>query len=146
MKINNSFSYLFFISFFLNLFWEVSHSFLYDWNIFPLENNVYFYVPKILMASLGDAIFLVLIFFIISVINRNIKWINKPRQKDYLYLVLFGLAFAILIELRAKFFNLWTYNHYMPTLFGIGISPLIQLFITGILSLIILKRFSKVKD
>ena len=145
MKFNSYVSYLFFITFFLNLFWEVLHSSLYNWNIFPLENNVYFYIQKILMASLGDAIFLSLIFLIVSAINKNTKWIKFPKQRDYSYIILLGLIFAILIELRAKFFNLWTYNQYMPTLFGIGISPLIQLATTGILSLIILKKFLRVK-
>ena len=76
------------------------------------------------------------IFLIISIKNKNINWINTPTKKDYLALVLLGLIIASIIEIINLNLGRWDYTSAMPTIFGIGISPLIQLATTTILSLV----------
>lgn len=131
---------LFICSYLLNLLWEVVHSLLYNWNQFPLENNIYFYIPKILKATLGDAFIVSIIFAINSLFRKKIEWICLIKKIDYLVFILFGLIFAILIELRALTLGLWSYSQYMPTILGIGLTPLIQLSITGIIALFLTSR------
>lgn len=128
------------ISFFLNLIWEISHSVLYDWNASPLENSVYFYVPRILMASLGDIVYILIIFLLVSAFNGDLFWIYSLKYSDYLLLIAFGITFAIFIEIKASVLNLWSYNQSMPTILGIGITPLIQLAITSILAVLIVNK------
>ena len=129
------------ISFFLNLFWEILHSLLYDWNILPHENNVYFFIPIILFATLGDVFYILIIFLLWSVVKKNVSWIYLPKGIDYIALSFFGIIFALFIEIKAKFLNLWQYNQYMPQIFGIGITPLIQLAVTSSLSLLIVNYY-----
>ena len=132
---------LFFIlAFSLNLAWEVSHSFLYDWSKLPLHNDIYFYIPKILYSTLGDLIFLTLIFAVISIKSGNLEWMNNPGKADYFKIIFLGLIIAIFIEVRAMLFQKWAYNELMPTIFGIGITPLIQLALTGIFILWMIKK------
>jgi len=46
-----------------------------------------------------------------------------------------GTIVAAMIEYRAIFYyHRWLYKKAMPTLFGIGISPMVQLSITGLLA------------
>ena len=139
-KIWKIFLIIFILAFFLNLLWEVSHSLLYDWNTLPLENIVSYCVPKILKSTLGDGFYITLIFIINSLFRKNLKWINKPKKIDYVILIILGVIFAIFIEIKAKIFNLWAYNQYMPTIFGIGLTPLIQLAIVSILVLLIISK------
>ncbi|MEK6934699.1 MAG: hypothetical protein AABW46_02365 [Nanoarchaeota archaeon] len=124
------------IAFFLNLFWEISHSLLYNWNNLPLQNNIYYYIPKILWASLVDA-------FYVFVILLLLIWSKKIKNKDYVITFSVGLFIAFVIEIRALYLELWSYNQYMPTFFGIGVTPLLQLATTGVITLYILKKIYK---
>ena len=126
--------------FLLNLTWEVAHSSLYDWNKFPLENNVYSYIPKIIISGIGDLFLISIIIVIISLKNKNISWVKKPSKLDYLLLTLLSIVFAIGIELREQSQDKWFYADAMPALFGIGISPLLQLAITSLLALWLIRK------
>lgn len=120
------------IVFILNLIWEFSHHFLY---ISHLE------IPKFLLlffASFADVIIISIIFLIVSLKNKNLDWIKKPAKLDYLLIIILGLLVAIFIELGALKLGQWAYTEIMPTIFGIGLTPLVQLFVTAILSILLL--------
>lgn len=128
------------ISFFLNLLWEVAQSPLYDWNALPLQNNVRFIIPKILLCTLGDVMYIFIMLLLISLFRKGFLWVMKPGKVDYIALVTLGIVFAVFIEIKAKVLRLWSYNSYMPLVFGIGLTPLIQLAITSMLSLFIANK------
>ena len=123
--------------FLFSIVWEFSHSALYDWNKPPIKGN---YLKSISSSIIGDVIFLSLIFLIIAIINKNLSWIMDPRAMDFVWVAIFGILFAVLIELRAISESKWSYTAAMPTIFGIGLTPLIQLAITGALSLFLVKK------
>ena len=118
------------LSFLLNLLWEVSHSMLYQWNPTFAE-----YIPAILKASFIDFLILSAIFIAISLKNKNLAWINKPSKFNYILIVAATTIIAIFIEFEALQEGRWSYNQFMPTILGIGISPLIQLTLTMLLAL-----------
>jgi len=62
-----------------------------------------------------------------------------------IYLFAFvGVVIAAIIEFDALYLrHKWHYNALMPTVLGLGISPLLQLSITGILNVLIVKRLLK---
>jgi len=113
----------------LNLIWEFSHYRLY------VDLSGISPVPHLLLASFTDMIILTVIFSAISLKNKNLEWIQKPSRLDYVLIVVFGILVATFIELRALRIERWAYQELMPTIFGIGLSPLLQLFVTGIVSL-----------
>lgn len=128
------------LAFSVNLVWEVSHSVLYDWNKAPLHNDAYFYISRILFSTFGDLLFLTMIFAAVSLRNVNIKWIENPKKEDYLKIATLGFVISFLVEKRAEILHLWSYNSLMPVIFGIGITPLIQLALTGIFVAWLLQR------
>lgn len=134
------FAAVFGVSFFLNLFWEVLHSALYNWNIPPLINSVGYYIPRILQSTLGDAVMISIIFFANALISRDIFWFLHPQAKNFALLIVLGIGFALFIELRAMAENRWSYSEYMPLLFGVGLTPLVQLAITSIFTVCIVKK------
>jgi hypothetical protein len=126
---------LFFV---LSLVWEVAHSVLYDWNKKPLENSLKFKSLRLSKSVLGDVMILTVMFLIVSGIVRSLTWINSPGVLEYSLIIVMGLAVAVFIEMR----NLgvaWNYNSLMPTVFGIGLSPLVQLALTFLISMWIVK-------
>tara|TARA_Y100000310_G_C20651084_1_gene799505 strand:+ start:1055 stop:1483 length:429 start_codon:yes stop_codon:yes gene_type:complete len=130
---------IFIISFVLNAIWELLHYQLY----FDLSGVSKY--PHLLLATFTDAIIITIIFIIISFKNKdkNLKWINKPKKLDYIIMIISGLIVAIFIELRALRIERWAYKPIMPTILGIGLSPLLQLATTGILTILILTFLNK---
>jgi len=110
-----------------NLIWEFSHYGLYvDLTGIPSTFHL-------IIASFTDLI------LIISVFRKGINWIEKPKKSDYFIIVLFGIIIATIIEIYSLSIGRWAYTDLMPTIFEIGISPLIQLFTTAIISLLLTK-------
>ena len=120
----------------MNLVWEFSHSGLYN-DLTGISSTLH-----LILASFGDLLFVFLIFALVSFINRSIKWAKNPDKKDYLLITIFGLVMATLIEVVNLNLGRWSYTQSMPTIFTIGLSPLLQLATTGILSLIIFRKFN----
>lgn len=124
--------------FFLNFFWEILHGiFLY----MPHWGGTEAYVPLILRASLGDAMYLLIVFFIGALLWRSIQWVSPMTLSKYLYVISIGIVLAVSIEVRAVyFFHQWEYSDLMPTILGIGISPLVQLATTGLIAALLVRR------
>jgi len=126
------------VAFFLNLLWEVLHSMLYDWNAPPLVNDIYRFIPRITgFATLLDAVWIACILLINAARAGGFDWIYEPGAADYATVAACGVASAVLIELAAIRFNMWHYHQRMPLVFGMGLTPLVQLALTGCASLYI---------
>ncbi len=131
---------LFCSAFLLNFLWEAIHgAFLYE----GLEKMISVeYVPLILYAATVDSVLIVFMWGLSTLALKDVNLFKTKLAFSWVLFISLGLLFAIFIEVRAVFFeNRWEYSSLMPTIFGIGISPLIQLVITGILAIKIANLF-----
>ena len=112
----------------LNIVWEFSHYRLYV-DLTGIPSTIH-----LILASLADLFLVFFIFSINSILNKSINWIEKPRRRDYFIIILLGILIATIIEVYSVSNNRWNYTELMPTIFGVGVSPLIQLFSTAIIS------------
>lgn len=127
---------LFFICvFILNILWEFSHYRLYN-DLSAITGNMH-----LILASLTDVVWVGLVYFFVGVFIRNLNWIDKPSRKSYLLFIIGALLLASMVEIVNLNLGRWSYTESMPVIFGIGISPLLQLAVTGALSVFISKRF-----
>ncbi len=126
-----------FIVLILNLIWEFSHYKLYI-DLTGIPSTLH-----LIIASFADLFLIAFIFLSISLFRKTINWIEKPKKLDYFIIILFGLLIVIAIEIYSLSKGRWAYTELMPTILGIGLSPLIQLFTTAILSLIIFRTINK---
>ena len=104
----------------LNLIWEFSHYRLY----FDLTG-----IPStfhLIIASFTDVLLIFFIFAIVSLYRKNLTWIEKPKKLDYGIIVFLGILIASSIEVYSTTNNRWAYTDAMPTILGIGLSPLLQ--------------------
>jgi len=70
------------LGFFFNLLWEVSHSLLYDWDVPPLINNIYVYIPRIIFFATGFDAFWIFTFILWnSLLRLNFKWIWSQKNE-----------------------------------------------------------------
>jgi|SRR3989338_7429256 len=117
----------------LNIIWEFSHYRLYiDLTGIPPTLHL-------IIASFTDLLLISLIFLINSFYKKDINWIEKPKKSDYTLIVISGIIIAIIIEIYSTTNKRWAYTEAMPVIFGVGLSPLIQLFTTAIISLLLIK-------
>lgn len=150
-------------AFLLNFLWEFLHgAFLYEGiGILPSTS----YVPLILYATFVDAVLIVVMWMLTTLIFRDVSWTiaedlspssnsrrqtggetnvvcySEKRSAPWSFFIFLGFLFAVLIEIRAVFFqHRWVYSSLMPTIFGIGLSPLVQLVLTGIISVTLARR------
>lgn len=130
---------LFVFAYLLNFFWESFHSvFLYEGHNF----NAAKYVFMVGYVSIIDGLLILGSYFLISFLWRDFFWIKEKNIKPFTLFIIINLIVALIIEYRALFIlEKWSYNDLMPTIFGIGLSPLVQLSITGIIAVWFTGRF-----
>jgi len=120
----------------LSIVWEFSH--------YPLYNDLSSITgpTHLIIASFGDLLWISLIFSIISLFNHGVTWIQRPKKLDYFFIILLSLIIAISIEIINVYYLFrWEYLEAMPLVLGIGLSPLIQLFTTSLIGLLIYRKF-----
>lgn len=77
------------------------------------------------LFSLGDAGLTLTIYGVGVVAARHLA--NMTRAKFYLLHAALGAVVAVVVELVAKRFDLWSYSERMPVLVGLGLVPILQL-------------------
>lgn len=120
---------IFLFSYLTNFSWEAFHAvYLYAAHNVPAD----VYVPMLHYVSTIDGG---------ERFYGSFLWITAIKGKAGTTFFLLGLVIAVIIEYRAVYiYERWSYNPKMPTIFGIGVSPLLQLSITGLFSLWIVGR------
>lgn len=119
-------------SYLLNFVWESFHSiFLYTGMNFDAKR----YVFMINYVSIVDCFVILGIYVFVGIIWKEMFWLRKMNRMHGYAVFIAGILIAAVIEYRnVIMLKVWNYNQFMPTMFGIGISPLFQLSITGLLA------------
>jgi len=121
------------VSFLTNFFWESLHGLLYKANPGMAAED---YVPKILLAAVMDTFGIIILYCLTAIVFRT--WFWKLGLYNGLFFSLSSLAVAYIVESIALFeLHLWQYRPSMPLVFGIGLSPLLQLSLTGLFSVFV---------
>ena len=125
-------------AFVLNFVWEITHgAFLFENHNFDAA----FYVPHLAHMAFKDSIIIIAIYLIMVIFSKNLLWIKCMNRKHIISSLFIGLIIAAFIEYRAVYIaELWSYSSHMPLIFGIGLSPLLQLGTTMVLAIWITKR------
>lgn len=115
---------LLFITFFLNLLYELLHSLLYTT---CLEARLPKYVYLILKAAIFDAFAIAIIYYM--------------TQGSIILFAVFCIMFAYFWEWYSLKKKKWEYSSSMPVILGVGMTPLFQLALTGLASLYFVINF-----
>lgn len=114
------------LSFILNFAWEVLQGPLYNGFTFSFSH-----IAFCGLASVADAVMVMLIYFSFAVIYKNPLWIKHINFQRTIMLVLVGGIGAILSEMRHLSLGNWSYAASMPLLpfAHAGVSPTLQFII-----------------
>ena len=121
---------IFLTSLYLNLFYEVLHSDLYKT---CRQASFKKYAYLMVKACVFDGLAITAIYYLSYLIFKN-----QNIFENYFQLIFFSvisLFFAYFWEIYSIKAGKWEYSKNMPLIFGVGLTPLLQLFLTGILSI-----------
>jgi hypothetical protein len=123
---------VFLSSYLFNFVWESLHAvFLYEGHDF----NAKIYVLMVSYVSAIDGFLILGIYLFVAALWRDMAWIRNMNAKQISMVLITGLMVAGAIEYRRVFVaKTWSYTQLMPTIFGLGVSPLLQLSLTGLLA------------
>ncbi len=137
-KISLQIIIIFLIAFSLNFIWESYHSILFYTCCTEMPSPEHLRLMS--YVSTIDALLILLGYFIIS-LKSGFSWPNNRNKNNYITFSVIVFIFALWIEYRGVYIlKKCSYNELMPILFGFGLSPLIQLITTGLLTFFISKR------
>lgn len=119
---------VFAVAFVLNFVWEKLHMRLYNIAAIPTE-------PWLILmrATFWDATMITSVYLFID---------TSSRAKRNILSALICLGMAIFIEQRAMVEGRWEYLPTMPIVFGMGLSPLIQLPLLAVVTYEIVRKIT----
>ena len=89
----------------------------------------------LLYVSSVDSLIVIGLYIGIGAMWMNLFWIKIFMKRQLFVFAGIGALIATIIEILSLFYyHSWVYKKLMPTVFGIGLSPLVQLSITGLLA------------
>ena len=100
-----------------------------------------------LRASAGDALYLFAIYILGGFFFKDFFWIRALSFRMCAFTISLGVLFAIGIEYKGLYLlSKWSYAKAMPTVFGLGISPLAELAVTGLATFFIVGFLARLSD
>jgi len=120
---------IFLAGFLINLLYETAHSLLYKT---CLEMPAQKYVPLIIRASLYDGIWIVVIYLMTYLFFNNENIFSNYFQMTAFAII--SIISAYLWELYSIKNKRWEYSSKMPLIFGAGLTPTFEIFLTGLAS------------
>lgn len=130
--------YLLVVAFVLNFLWELLQYPLYKQ---PGENADHIIFCG--LASIADAIMVLLIYLGLAVIYNNIFWIKNLNFRRAITVILLGGIGAVLAEMRHLAAGSWAYNDSMPVIpyTNTGLVPVLQFMVLPLV-IFLLSRYS----
>jgi len=131
------------VGFVLNLIWELSHGPLYKGFKYDLSH-----ISLITLSSITDMLTLLLLFLVLSLVFKNVYWIEQLSFFNVLILMLVGGLSASLVEIWHINRGDWLYGESMPLIpiVKAGVSPVLQFTILPLVIFITSKNLMSKTD
>jgi hypothetical protein len=117
---------LFVFGFLLNMVWEIWHSQLYTT---CLKQEWTKNVRLLTIMSLKDAFFIVLFYLVTVLLFGSYDIFSNSLQ--LVVFVFISLSFSFVDEKISIKKKRWEYAPAMPTIWGVGVTPLLEIAVTG---------------
>ncbi len=127
---------IFVVSFLLNVIWEFSHCLLYK-TCWKMKWRAL--TGLLLKMSVKDGVWISIFYLISYMMFGSLNPLDNWMQ----VWVFAGIAliFAFIDETISVNMNRWEYGPKMPLVYGVGLTPLLELAVTGILVFVIVASF-----
>lgn len=129
--------------FVLNAAWEFGQTPLYE----DSDRDLGYLAWSRLHCAAGDVLILLAAFWLTSLAWRSRRWFTRPRRLAPGLFVALGLAYTVWSEwANTSLRDAWQYRPEMPTLFGIGLAPLLQWLVLPPILVVLLRRSPRLNE
>ncbi len=112
-----------FATYALHLGWEIGHASLFD----PMSGLPFWtHLAWCARAAGWDVVISATAYLAAAVAGRRIAWVQRRAWWSPTIYFAFGITVTALIERWALDVGRWQYRDAMPTIAGIGVTPLLQ--------------------
>lgn len=127
-------------AFLFNAVWEILQIPLYKGGTYAWDH-----ILLCLLASVADAIMVLLIYFAFAFLYKNALWIKNLSTARIIFLVLTGGIGAILAEIMYLSIGTWSYASNMPVIpiVNAGLLPVLQFMILPFLAYMMVYKLVK---
>ncbi|OGP77043.1 MAG: hypothetical protein A2V86_15885 [Deltaproteobacteria bacterium RBG_16_49_23] len=116
---------IFFLSFFLNFFWEVVQTYFYTMRDSPFSAMLYGWIH----CTLGDVVITLGSFWFIGVMRSKRRWFLDLGRVNFIGFIMVGILYLVFSEtLNVSIWKSWSYNKLMPIIpyIKVGLTPFLQ--------------------
>ncbi len=126
----------------LHFAWEMSHG-----TLFASINRLPFWVATAWCARAAgwDVAISAAAYFAASLAGRSVIWVEQRPGWPFALYFSVGLSITIVIERWALSVGRWEYQETMPTIAGIGLTPLLQWLVVPAAIFFLVRRVSRAK-
>lgn len=118
------------VAFALHFVWEMGHA---KWFATMKELPFWTATAWCARAALWDVAISSAAYLAAALAARHARWIGKPSPLPIAVYLVLGLAITVVVERSALAAGRWRYAPDMPTIAGIGLSPLLQWIVVPLL-------------
>lgn len=124
----------------LHFAWEMAHASLFA----PMDRLPFLQATAwCAQAAAWDVVISVAAYAAAALAARRVLWIHHPTRWPYAIYFAVGLAITIAIERWAIAADRWQYREAMPTIAGIGLTPLLQWIVIPAVLLVVIRRVTR---
>lgn len=121
------------LGFLVNMPWEVLHSALYTTCYqMPFQK----YTRLITTMSFKDGVWMSVFYLISYFLFGEINILNSLPQTTFFFIL--ALSFSFIDEKISLRMKRWEYNEHMPRIGGVGITPFLEIGVTGLVTFFLL--------
>lgn len=127
-------------AFLINFVWEMLQMPLF---YFPSQASLAQMNLACVEASIGDALMIVVAFWIVAALQKDRAWIFHPSVRSLVLFLIPGIIMTIAFEsIATGLLHRWAYAEAMPILpgLGTGVVPLAQWLILPLIIVYVVKR------
>lgn len=121
--------------------WEIAHLPLYTlWD----DPDTVRIVRYVLHCLAGDVLIAVGVYLLVAIVFRELDWLRRRPWPAGTLAVVLGLGFTAWSEWYNVYrLGTWAYRPTMPTVAGIGLTPLLQWVIVPAVMILIVRRLRR---
>ncbi len=97
-------------------------------------------LPITVSAALGDVLYTMVALVVATLLRSTRNPLDGLNSSVYVGYAALGFLIALMVEYKALALHRWAYTAAMPLLFGVGLSPLVQMTVLLPLSVFISRR------
>ena len=132
---------LFFISLPLNFVWEITQMPLYSEMGMGIRSDYLEFLRIHWEVTAKDALMVVVVYLVIGFLLRNWQWAKTFNRGWIMLWIALPLWQAVVEYYSVYLYHRWAYVESTPLIFGIGLSPLSQMFILPSLAILLSRHF-----